>query len=59
MDIMTGLVKVGWDCNEIVRQMREGLETENIEDIEMGIDMIRGLIVERDENVGGVIVANL
>mgnify|MGYP000998598383 FL=1 len=56
---MTGLVKVGWDCNEIVRQMREGLETENIEDIEMGIDMIRGLIVERDENVGGVIVANL
>lgn len=56
---MTGLVKVGWDCNEIIRQIREGLDNENHEDIEMGVDMIRGLIEEQDENVGGTVVANL
>lgn len=56
---MTGLVKVGWDCNEIIRQIREGLENDNTEDIDMGVDMIRGLIDEQDENVGGIIVGNL
>jgi hypothetical protein len=48
VDIMTGLVKVGWDCNEIVRQLREGLESDSPEDIDVAVDMIRGLIDEQD-----------
>lgn len=40
---MTGLVKVGWDCNEIVRQLKEALDKENMEDLEMNMELIRGL----------------
>jgi hypothetical protein len=44
VDIMTGLVRVGWDCNEIVRQIQEGLDNDNTEEIEIGVDLIRGLV---------------
>lgn len=47
VETMTGLVKVGWDCKVIVNQIAEGIANDNNEDIEIGVDMIRGLVDER------------
>ena len=51
VDIMTGLVKVGWDCNEIINEIEEAVLDDRCEDIENSIDLLRGLIDEREENM--------
>lgn len=56
VDIMTGLVKVGWDCRVIVKQIIEGIDSEAIEDVQIGVDLIRGLVNEREESLEEVVV---
>ena len=41
---MTGLVKVGWDCRVIINQIVDGMVNDSIEDVEIGVDLIRGLV---------------
>lgn len=48
VDIMTGLVKVGWDCNEIVSEIEEAVLEDRVEDIENSLDLLRGLMDEKD-----------
>ena len=48
VDIMSGLVKVGWNCEVIVRQISDGIINDNMEDIEVGVDLIKGLVDERE-----------
>ena len=51
VDIMTGLVKVGWDCGEIISEIEEAVLEDRCEDVENSIDLLRGLIDEREENM--------
>ncbi len=51
VDIMTGLVKVGWDCNQIVSEIEEAVLEDRVEDIENSLDLLRGLMDEKDENM--------
>lgn len=37
VDIMTGLVKVGWDCSEIIREIEEAVLDDRAEDCENAI----------------------
>lgn len=44
---MIGLVKVGWDCNEILNELEESILDEKIEEIENSVDLLRGLVDEK------------
>ena len=48
VDVMHGLVKVGWDCQRILDDMHAALLDERIEDVEGSVELLRGLIDERD-----------
>lgn len=53
---MNGLVKVGWDCRVIINQIIDGIANDSIEDVEIGIDLIRGLVDEREETLEEIII---
>ena len=44
IDIMNGLVKVGWDCAQILREINEAILDDKLEDVEGGVELLRGLI---------------
>ena len=45
---MNGLVKVGWDCNQILKDINNAILDDKYEDVECSIELLRGLIDERD-----------
>lgn len=59
VEIMTGLVKVGWDCKVIISQIADGIVADNVEDVEIGVDLIRGLVDEREETLEDIVIDNL
>jgi hypothetical protein len=48
VDIMTGLVKVGWDCNEILNEIEEAVLDDRTDEVENALDLLRGLMDEKD-----------
>lgn len=48
IDIMNGLVKVGWDCNQILKDINSAILDEKYENVESSVELLRGLIDERD-----------
>jgi len=56
---MNGLVKVGWDCNQILKDINSAILDDKYEDVEGSIELLRGLIDERDENVAPAVTQNI
>jgi hypothetical protein len=48
VDVMNGLVKVGWDCSQILREINTAILDDRLEDVEGSVELLRGLIDERD-----------
>lgn len=48
VDIMNGLVKVGWDCNSILVDINSSILEDKIEEVEGSVELLRGLIDERE-----------
>ena len=48
---MIGLVKVGWDCNEILNELEESVLDDRLDEIENSVDLLRGLVDEKEENM--------
>ena len=59
VDIMNGLVKVGWDCNQILRDINNSSLDDKYDEVEGSIELLRGLIDERDENVAPAVTHNI
>lgn len=56
---MNGLVKVGWDCTQIFKNISSALLEDKFEDVEGSIELLRGLIDEKDENLAPSVTHNL
>jgi hypothetical protein len=41
---MTGLVKVGWDCQRIITNLENAVSEEEIDTIQGSVDLLRGLV---------------
>ncbi len=44
VDIMNGLVKVGWDCSQILKDINSAILDDRLEDVEGSVELLRGLI---------------
>jgi hypothetical protein len=59
VDIMNGLVKVGWDCNQILSDIGNAILDEKLEEVEASVELLRGLIDERDETMAPAVSKNI
>lgn len=59
VDTTSGLVKVGWDCNQILREINNAILEDKLEDVEGSVELLRGLIDERDETLAPAITQNI
>ena len=41
---MNGLVKVGWDCTQILKDAHNAILDDKFEEVEGSIELLRGLI---------------
>lgn len=56
---MNGLVKVGWDCNQILKDINNAILDDKYEDVESSVELLRGLIDERDETLSPAVTQNI
>ena len=59
VDIMNGLVKVGWDCAQILREINAAILEDRLEDVEGSVELLRGLIDEREETLAPAVTQNV
>lgn len=59
VDIMNGLVKVGWDCTQILKDIHSAILDDRYEDVEGAVELLRGLIDERDETLAPAVTQNI
>jgi len=56
---MNGLVKVGWDCHRILSDISNGILEDKIEEVEASVELLRGLIDERDETLAPAVTKHI
>lgn len=56
---MSGLVKVGWDVNQIIHELHHAILNDKVEDVESSLELLRGLADERDDSLIDAVAENL